>query len=155
MISNNMTKEAPPLRNNMLLELHVPNFQTVIDFYTMLGFSVIDEEPPSDNKCGYLELQSTDALLGDTHLNFYGGINKVSEHRFFAQFETKTPRGYGVEITLPVSNLEERFTNIQANLPDSIIEPITMRSWGKRDFRILDPFGYYLRFSENVNWGQR
>jgi len=29
-----------------------------------------------------------------------------------------------------------------------VVEPLRMRPWGARDFRIADPFGYYLRITE-------
>jgi hypothetical protein len=27
--------------------------------------------------------------------------------------------------------------------------------WGKQDFRVVDPFGFYVRFTEIVDWGQK
>lgn len=26
--------------------------------------------------------------------------------------------------------------------------------WGKKDFRLSDPFGFYLRFTEPIDWSQ-
>lgn len=55
-------------------------------------------------------------------------------------------RGAGVEIVLEVEDLEacER----RARSLDATIEPLRHRPWGLRDFRVLDPDGYYLRVTE-------
>lgn len=27
-----------------------------------------------------------------------------------------------------------------------------LKRWGKKDFRVIDPFGFYVRFTELVDW---
>lgn len=36
-----------PAPNSLLLEVHVPNFNTVKDFYGRIGFEVVRERQPS------------------------------------------------------------------------------------------------------------
>jgi uncharacterized glyoxalase superfamily protein PhnB len=52
----------------------------------------------------------------------------------------------GVEIVLEVDYLHAERDRIRhAGWP--IEEDITRRPWGLQDFRVLDPDGYYLRFT--------
>ncbi len=52
----------------------------------------------------------------------------------------------GVEIVVEVDYLHaERDRIARAGWP--IEEDITLRPWGLKDFRLLDPDGYYLRFT--------
>lgn len=30
----------------------------------------------------------------------------------------------------------------------NVIEPLILQPWGLKDFRAVDPFGYYLRFND-------
>ncbi len=48
-----MTK---PAQNNVLLELHVPDFQKTKEYYKKLGFEIVWERPPEGFK-GYLILK--------------------------------------------------------------------------------------------------
>jgi predicted enzyme related to lactoylglutathione lyase len=52
----------------------------------------------------------------------------------------------GVEIVLEVDDLDEEFALVQqSGWP--IDAPIVEQPWGLRDFRIVDPEGYYLRIT--------
>ena len=33
-----------------------------------------------------------------------------------------------------------------------IVQPLQLKKWGRRDFRIVDPFGFYLRITERYEW---
>ena len=48
-----------------------------------------------------------DDKMGSSLLNFYGDKKKVSQHARFVDFPEDTPKGYAVEITIPVSNVEK------------------------------------------------
>jgi len=51
-----------------------------------------------------------------------------------------------VEIVIPIEDIEIFYKQVKnfANVADTLeIQP-----WGLKDFRIIDPFGYYLRFTE-------
>ncbi len=146
-----------PIRNNLVLELHVPSFHPVREFYRIFGFEELFYDPTSGggSDLGYLVLLRKDPI-GDTMLNFYGDKEKVSQHAHFVDFPAETPRGYGVEITVPVSNVEGLWKDVSAQLSEKMIsQPLTMKRWGKKDFRVIDPFGFYVRFTEIVNWGQK
>lgn len=145
-----------PIRNNLIIELHVPNFQLVRDFYGIFGFEEVLEDPTSGggSDLGYLVLCRRDEI-GDTILNFYGNKDKVADHAHFKNLPSNTPRGYGVEITIPVSDVTGLWTKVADKLAvDAIAQPLTIKRWGKRDFRVVDPFGFYVRFTELVDWGQ-
>lgn len=142
--------------NNLVLELHIPYFETARKFYAIFGFKEIMYDPTSggNSDLGYMVLKREDAI-GDTSINFYGDKPKVSEHAYFRDFPDSTPRGYEVEITVPVSDVKSLWEEIKDKIPTKqIVQPLTLKRWGKSDFRMADPFGFYVRFTELVDWGQ-
>ena len=64
-------------------------------------------------------------------------------HYFNAMAESR--KGKGVELILPVNNLEAVFSKIHRIYPNHIESEIVSRPWGKLDFRVVDPDGYYVR----------
>jgi hypothetical protein len=145
-----------PIHNNLVLELHVPTFQPVRDFYGLFGFEELSYDPTSGggSDMGYLVLIRRDKI-GDTMINFYGDKDKVSQHAYFVDFPADTPRGYAVEITVPVSDVVGLWEQVSPKLDQKIIsQPLVTKRWGKQDFRVADPFGFYVRFTEIVDWGQ-
>lgn len=128
-----------PAQNNVLLELHVPDFEKVKEFYGKLGFEVIWERKPEGFK-GYLILK-----MGDNILCFFAGNEYVYEQPYFKRFPKKTKRGYGVEIIIMVGNIEEYYLKVKdfAN----VVEELVLQPWGLKDFRVEDPFGYYIRIT--------
>lgn len=148
--------QIPPVRNNLVLELHVPDFGSARQFYALFGFEELSYDPTSGggSDLGYLVLRRRDNA-GDTMLNFFGDKEKVSKHAHFCEFPADTPRGYGVEVTIVVSDVVGLWEQVRERLSDaSISQPLMMKRWGKRDFRVVDPFGFYVRFTEVVDWGQ-
>jgi len=144
------------IQNNLVLELHIPNFNKAREFYAMFGFTELSYDPTSGggSDLGYMVLERKD-LLGRTLINFYGDNENVSKHAHFNKFPSDTPRGYAVEITIPVSNIEKIWGSVKKKLSSSqVSQPLTLKRWGKKDFRVIDPFGFYVRFTELVNWGQ-
>ena len=140
--------------NNLVLELHVPDFRKERDFYAIFGFTQMKHDATSGggSDLGYMILKRGDEL-GETHLNFYGDKEKVSQHSYFKDFPVDTPRGYEVEITIPVSNVKELWATTKDKLvPNQIAQALTLKRWGKKDFRVIDPFGFYIRFTERVDW---
>ena len=130
---------------DIIVELHVPNFDTVKNFYAKLGFEVVWEKEPHLKK-GYLVMKR-----GKSVLAFFCGNDHVYDHTYFKKFPRNTLRGYGVEIAIPTEDIENLFSAVKNLLPNSIVESLVLQSWGKKDFRIVDPFGYYLRFTEPIN----
>ena len=147
---------AVPISNNLVLELHVPNFQSERDFYKTFGFEQTYYDPTSGggSELGYMVLTRKDEI-GDTRLHFYGDGDRVYDHAGFNNFPADTPRGFEVEITIPVSDVEGLWNFVSSKLDEKIIsQPLTTKRWSKRDFRVIDPFGFYVRFTELVDWGQ-
>jgi hypothetical protein len=152
MLSNNPNQ----IVNNLVLELHIPDFNTAREFYNIFGFKEIEYDPTSGggSDLGYMVLKRDDAI-GNTSINFYGDKDKVSQHSYFRDFSTDTPRGYGVEITVPVSDVKKMWEEVKNNIREKqIAQPLTLKRWNKWDFRVIDPFGFYVRFTELVDWGQ-
>lgn len=130
-----------PSQNNVLLELHVPDFKDVKDFYNKLGFNVVWERKPEKDK-GYLVMK-----YGNNILCFFCGNEKVHDLQpYFNKFPRDTIRGYGVEIIIMVDNVDKTYA--KAKTFANITEKLQMRPWGLKDFRVADPFGYYLRITE-------
>lgn len=140
--------------NNLIIELHVPDFEQARIFYSIFGFNELLHKPVSTSELGYLILKRHDSI-GETHLNFYGDNKKISEQSYFKKFPNDTLRGYGTEITIPVTDVEEFWNSVKDKvIEDQIAQSLTLKRWGKKDFRIVDPFGFYIRFTELVDWGQ-
>lgn len=125
--------------NKSVLELHVPDFVTIKEFYSGLGFKIVWEREPEDYK-GYLVLE----LDGNT-LCFWAGNEKVYEQEYFRRFSKVTPRGYGVEIVIMVDDVDAFYRKHIDKL--NVVEELQKRPWGLIDFRAVDPAGYYLRFT--------
>lgn len=123
----------------MLVELHVEDFDKARAFYCRLGFSVVWERPPERFK-GYLVMSN-----GHSTLCFWGGNADIYEHTYFRQFPRDTKKGYGVELVVMVDDLDDVYRKAQQFA--KIVEDMELRPWGLRDFRIEDPFGFYLRFT--------
>ena len=132
-----------PASNTSFVELHVPDFNVVKRFYGELGYQVRWEEPAKGAE-GYLVLQLEGNILA-----FWPGTESVYDHAFFKKFPKETPRGYGVEIVVSVTNLGELYE--RASQLKSVVAELQTRPWGLKDFRIKDPLGYYVRFTEPDN----
>jgi len=127
-----------PANNSTLLELHVPDFTKVKDYYVKLGFKVIWERSPDGPK-GYLILKMDNNILC-----FWPGTDSVYDQPYFKRFPKDTVRGYGVEIVIMVDDIDAYYAKVKdfAN----VVEPLVLQPWGLKDFRAADPFDYYLRF---------
>jgi len=144
------------IANNLVLELHIPNFKIAREFYFKFGFTELlyDATSGGGSDLAYMVLERKDRI-GRTLINFFGDKNEVSQHKRFVDFPDNTPRGYAVEITVPVADVEKLWDTILSKIGESSIsQPLTLKRWGKRDFRVVDPFGFYIRFTELVDWGQ-
>jgi hypothetical protein len=143
--------------NNLILEFHVPDLEKALEFYSLFGFYELSSDPlpPEGDEQGYLILARDDKSLGRTTLCFYGGKESVANRYYFAKFPASTPRGYAVETSIPVSNIDELWNNISSKMKDEeIYQKLEIKHWGCKDFRVIDPFGFYVRFTELADWGQ-
>lgn len=132
-----------PAKNYLHLELHVPDFEQVKSYYGSLGFQVVWERRPEDAK-GYLVIE-----MDGTVLCFWGGNNAIYQQTYFKKFPHDTPRGYGVELVIMIDDIEDYYSEVKSK--SNVVEPLTKQPWGLYDFRIVDPFGYYLRFTSKHN----
>jgi len=124
---------------DVYIELHVPDFRKTVKFYSRLGFKTVWRTED------YLVMKRKNSVL-----NFYGGNPKIYSHSYFGQFRKTTKRGYGVEIIIPVEKLASFYTRVRRFA--KIVQPLKLKKWGRRDFRIVDPFGFYVRITERYNW---
>lgn len=126
----------------IFLELGTPRLDEYIAFFeSVMEFKLIRHEPD------YAEMESR---LGQLLLMDPAGLPEGHP------FHDKPPggkRGYGVEMGFVVGDLDKAFA-AAALFKDRdwvIASRIMMRPWGVRDFRVLSPDGYYLRFTEGPN----
>ena len=117
------------------LELFVEDVERSLAFYTgVLSFEVLKRKED-----GYTALAQGEALIA---LNRRSTLD--STHPIHAR--PGEPLGRGVEIALMVENVRATHDRVAArDWPRST--ELTHQPWGARDFRILDPDGYYLRIS--------
>src|SRR5207245_11438694 len=85
-----------------------------------------------------------------SNLNVYGGSQKVYSHLYFRRFKKTTKCVYVVEIIIPVDRVERFYNRVRKFA--KIVQPLQLKKWGRRDFRIVDPFGFYLRITERYEW---
>lgn len=127
------------MKNQTLLELHVEDFGPIKQYYQALGFEIAWEREPEEKK-GYLVMH-----LHDNILCFWAGNQHVYKQSYFKRFPKDTPRGYGVEIVIMVDDIDAFYESHKDTA--NVSEPLTMQPWGLKDFRAVDPAGFYLRFT--------
>ena len=118
------------------LELFVKSVPDSMDFYTrVLGFETISHKPNDYSvfRLGNIQiaLQSQSQLPDDHPL-------KPMHH----------PVGLGIEIVLEVENIDLAYARIQEE-NWQLADTLAQRSWGLRDFRVIDPDGFYIRVTES------
>lgn len=145
--------DIPTINNNLIIQLHVPDLELAKNFYAYLEFHPIQEEPVSEY-LGSLVLRREDEI-GNTFLNFYGGDHRIHDHSHFGHFPKNTPKGHSVEITIPVSNIDKYYKTVRRYVQNCLVQELVQKRWGGKDFRIIDPFGFYIRFTEPIDWGQK
>jgi lactoylglutathione lyase len=111
-------------------EIFPSDLDATAAFYTaVLGFDIERDERAAESP--YLALRRGAVRLGAAHR---APIGDPADRR--------PPTG--VELVLETDDLDaDRERVAQAGWP--VIEDITPRPWGLRDFRLLDPSGYYWR----------
>lgn len=127
----------PPSGMRLRLELFVEDMDASIGFYTkVLGFEVLREHPGD-----YASLRCGDVTLG------IGPISKLPEEGgYFTREIASLRRGLGAEIVLEIDEVDEWHRRV-LGCGYPIFESPQDRPWGLRDFRIVDPDGYYLRLT--------
>jgi len=124
----------------VFVELHVPDLRAAKAFYRRFKFAVVREEA-STRGDGYLVMGRGSSLIF-----FWGGTDAIRDHEYFRRFRSARKRGYGVELVIPVDDLDAAYR--AAVTAKCVVAEPRLRAWGARDFRAEDPFGFYLRFTE-------
>jgi lactoylglutathione lyase len=113
-------------------EIFSSDLDATADFYVrVLGFVLARDEREAEQP--YLALVRDDVQLGAA-----AGPEVDPAHR-------RPP--VGVELVIEVDDLTRCHDQVLA-AGWEIDEEVTARPWGLRDFRLLDPSGYYLRVTE-------
>ena len=116
------------------VELFPSDLDPTVDFYTrVLGFALVRDEHRTD--VPYLAMQRGDVRIG-------------AALRSSTDDPSKRRPPTGVEIVLEVDDLKSLHDHVVAT-GWPLTEGLQARPWGLRDFRLLDPSGYYLRLTEH------
>ena len=134
---------SKPANNSAVIELHVPDFGVTKEFYGKLGFTTVWETKPEGFE-GYMVMKMDNNIIC-----FWAGNNEVYSHPYFKKFPKETPRGYAVEIIIFVEDIKNYYEKIKKFA--NVVEELHMEPWGYEDFRITDPFGFYIRVSSPYN----
>ena len=117
------------------VELFVSDLPESVDFYgRVLGFKKGEQKTD-----GYAPMSLGAAQIA---LNLHSGLS--ADHPVHIAGNERP--GRGVELVIKVSDIKATYNRIRSQgWPfSSELEP---RYWGLTDFRIVDPDGYYWRFS--------
>jgi lactoylglutathione lyase len=114
-------------------EIFPSDLDRTLQFYVdVLGFEVVRDERQAD--APYLALRRADVQLGAA---VRGSIPDA---------EARRPP-IGVELVLEVDDIDAEHDRISATAWP-IAEGLAPRPWGLRDFRLVDPDGYYWRITQ-------
>jgi lactoylglutathione lyase len=102
---------------------------------------------------GLAERQASPAVIifegAATVILHTGAADLAPVHPFKAPLQAGALRGVGTEICLEVEDIEAVFAAVGALPEFRVTEPLAMRPWGLRDFRVVTPDGYYLRVMDS------
>lgn len=134
------TPESAAKVVGLRFELFVTDVAATVDFYeATLGLL-----PPEGRALdGYVPLHSGSVTIGvQRPENLHAG------HHFSPE-RLAGPRGVGVEIVIEVDDIDRAYARASANAEahGGVCEALRERPWKTRDFRLIDPDGYYVRVS--------
>jgi lactoylglutathione lyase len=115
-------------------EIFPGDLDVTVDFYVhVLAFTLLRDERHDD--VAYIYLRRGDVFVG------------ALGHSGAAPDAVRRPP-VGVELVLEVDDLDAEYERILAS-GWPLSEELTERPWGLRDFRLLDPDGYYWRITSH------
>lgn len=118
------------------LELFVISVQESKDFYTrILAFDEV-----SYQAAGYSVFRK-----GDVQIALQARSQLPDDHPLKPLNHERA--GLGIEIVIEVDDLDAMYAHVQRE-KWPIADHLAERPWGSRDFRVVDPNGYYLRINE-------
>jgi len=116
-------------------EIFPPDLDPTVDFYTrVLRFTLDCDERHTDSP--YIDLRRGEVLLG-----------AASRDVAVARDQRRPPTG--VELVLEVEDVLTELNHVRRQ-GWPLEEDLVAQPWGLRDFRVLDPSGYYLRITERT-----
>ena len=120
------------------IEIFPADLDATVAFYVeVLRFTLDRDERATPHP--YVSLRRGGALIG-----------AAARPKVVDQAQRRPPTG--VELVLEVEDVDaERACVEQAGWP--LVEDLTDRPWGLRDFRITDPDGHYLRITSHAQQG--
>jgi lactoylglutathione lyase len=114
-------------------------FKRSADFYKrVLRFEDGYVSPEGD----YHSVKQGKVLIG------LGGVKGLEKGHYFLPEIELDRKGLGVEIVLEVEDVDKFFQDVSVSGYKDV-EPLTSRPWGLKDFRVIDPDGYYLRITSH------
>lgn len=116
-------------------EIFPSDLDATADFYIhVLGFGLVADRRREAEP--YLAIERDGVRIGAAHRPDPGHVGC-----------RRPPTG--VEMVLEVDDLQAEFERVRAaGWP--LVEELQSRPWGLRDFRLLDPSGYYLRITDRA-----
>ena len=113
-------------------EIFPADLDATVSFYvSVLGFTLVRDE--RDQPAAYVAL-ARDAVL----------VGAAARPEIPGRGQRRPVTG--VELVLEVDDLDEEYARVTA-APWPLTEDLADRPWGLRDFRLLDPSGYYWRIT--------
>lgn len=119
-------------------ELFVDDVEASVRFY---GATIKLAPPETWSPDGYVPLRAGAVTIGIQRYT-----NLPVEHHFSPE-RLAGPRGVGLEIVVDVDDVDRAYAlaSLEAERHRGRVEPLRERPWGTRDFRLIDPDGYYVR----------
>jgi len=119
-------------------ELFVDDVEASVRFY---GATMNLAPPETWSPDGYVPLRAGALTIG-----IQLRTNLPVDHHFSPE-RLAGPRGVGLEIVVEVDDVDRAYAlaSLEAGRHRGQVEPLRERPWGTRDFRLIDPDGYYLR----------
>lgn len=128
--------------NPLIPELDASNFSQSLSFYTdILGFHIEYQRP--ERQFAFLSYQGSQIMLEQSNDNWKTG-------------ERAYPFGRGINFQITVDNLDTIIASLKTHNYPLFVEPAD--HWyrkdstllGLREFLVMDPDGYLLRFSQAI-----
>jgi len=131
--------------NNLVPELWCSDFEESLSFYTdVLGFEVVQRRDHSFH--AYLELEGAQIMLASWEQN---GTWETAE--------IEKPFGRGINFQILIEDAQDLYEAILAKGVKPFVEIYTKDYWRtdrmdkRKEFAVLDPDGYLLRFTQIIS----